>query len=226
MRSRLFDPVFVIVSAIVVASGVLLALRQPLLYRPYFGGIPPFAAIGVVCLSGWSALYLLDREGTFRIHRAGARGRHVLAGASIAVPFMLLITSADLILSFPRDINVPLPGALLFYPLMGYVVELFLHAVPLAILMPLAGVILKSWSATKRVWLCIALSAIPEAAFQAAAMSVSNVLTIFVTVHLFLFGLTELYVFRRFGFVSMFGFRMSYYAYWHIVWGHLRLESL
>ncbi len=38
------------------------------------------------------------------------------------------------------------------------------------------------------------------------------------------FGLVQLYVFRRFGFVSMYAFRLAYYSLWHIAWGAIRLK--
>ena len=40
------------------------------------------------------------------------------------------------------------------------------------------------------------------------------------------FGLVQLYVFRRFGFIPMFVFRLAYYARWHVGWGALRLRLL
>jgi hypothetical protein len=36
----------------------------------------------------------------------------------------------------------------------------------------------------------------------------------------------QLYVFRRFDFASMYAFRLVYYAYWHILWGVIRLKVL
>ena len=40
---------------------------------------------------------------------------------------------------------------------------------------------------------------------------------------LFLFGVVDLWLFRRFDFVTMYAFRMLYYAYWYVAWGTLRL---
>jgi hypothetical protein len=85
-----------------------------------------------------------------------------------AVPFMIAITGVDLALEFPRDLNVPFPEALLFYPAMGYVGQITLHLFPFAILLPLMNRVGRSWPAE----------------------------------------------------------RMTYYAYWHGVWGQLRLRWL
>ena len=49
---------------------------------------------------------------------------------------------------------------------------------------------------------------------------------VYTWVHVFAIALLQLYVFRRFDFTSMYVFRLIYYAYWHIIWGVLRLELL
>jgi hypothetical protein len=51
-------------------------------------------------------------------------------------------------------------------------------------------------------------------------------LAAFTAVHILLFGLAELYIFLRFDFISMYAFRIVYYAYWHVAWGHARLLML
>jgi cobalamin biosynthesis protein CobD/CbiB len=45
-------------------------------------------------------------------------------------------------------------------------------------------------------------------------------------VHVFAIAFLQLYVFRRFDFVTMYAFRLIYYAYWHILWGVIRLNVL
>jgi hypothetical protein len=44
-----------------------------------------------------------------------------------------------------------------------------------------------------------------------------------VILHLWLFGLVEFALFRRYDFASMLTFRLVYYAYWHLAWGTWRL---
>ncbi len=44
--------------------------------------------------------------------------------------------------------------------------------------------------------------------------------------HVFAIALLQLLVFRRYDFVSMLGTRLCYYAYWHLLWGVVRLEVL
>ena len=140
---------------------------------------------------------------------------------------MILVTIADLLLRFPRDINVPPPAALLFYPAMGLLAQLALHIAPLAALLAATKAIFKTWTYQRLVWVSIALAATLEAAMQGVASWPDNpILGAYVTMHLFLFGVVELYMFRRFDFTSMYVFRLSYYAYWHLLWGTVRLEWL
>jgi hypothetical protein len=61
--------------------------------------------------------------------------RGVGVSAAIATLFGVWQICADLLVTrFPKDINVPSPQSWLFYPAIGYVVEVFFHALPLALL--------------------------------------------------------------------------------------------
>ena len=48
----------------------------------------------------------------------------------------------------------------------------------------------------------------------------------YVGVFVFVFTVVELYVFRRYDFMSMYAFRLVFYMWWHITWGYLRLRWL
>ncbi len=210
------------ISVLVLTAGVYLAIREPRLIEPYFGFVPPLIAMPVVYLIGWPALIYLSERGYFTLSRPQSRRRGLRFATLLALGFSVSVTVADLALRFPRDINVSLPAALLFYPVMAYVVALVVHAVPLALLIPLAQRLLKRWDASSRIWVCIVIVASLEAVFQFASTSGGPALAVFVLAQLFLFGIAELCVFRRYDFVSMYVFRIVYYAYWHIIWGTLR----
>ena len=49
---------------------------------------------------------------------------------------------------------------------------------------------------------------------------------VYVGLHVFAFNIFQMYVFRRYDFVSMYLFRLVYYIHWHIVWGYVRLQLL
>jgi hypothetical protein len=48
----------------------------------------------------------------------------------------------------------------------------------------------------------------------------------YVAAHVFLINFLQLSLFRRYDFLSMYGFRLVYYLLWHIVWGYVRLRLL
>jgi hypothetical protein len=217
---------FSTLSLVTIGPGIALAIVRPALFDPYVGDISPLVALALVCLSGWTALYLLDQRGDFTLSRPALRARGALVAAALTVPFMGFVTAADVLIGFSREINVAPPASLVFYPLMGYVVELLFHAVPLAFLAPAVSRAFRSWSSERRIWLCVALVACVESAFQFANTPADGGLDWFVAGHLFLFGLVELYIFRRYDFISMYVFRIVYYAYWHVAWGYLRLQWL
>ena len=119
--------------------------------------------------------------------------------------------------------NVPTPDALLFYPAIGLLVEVCLHAVPLAVLVALFA---RSGIKNDRTfWLMAIAVATLEAGFQLGAATTLPTAA-FSGIQLLTFGLVQLYVFRRFGFMSMYTFRLAYYFMWHIVWGAVRLHWL
>jgi hypothetical protein len=47
-----------------------------------------------------------------------------------------------------------------------------------------------------------------------------------VFVNLFIFNVAQLALFRRSGFLAMYGSRLVYYLIWHIIWGHFRLAII
>ncbi len=115
---------------------------------------------------------------------------------------------------------------MLFYPAIAFVVEIVFHAVPVALLFALLA-----WgmpTAPDRVALiCIGVVALAEPLFQMYVGAVQGsppALNAYVGAHVFVFNLLQLVVFRRWGFLSMYGIRLLYYFLWHIVWGYLRLQ--
>ena len=50
--------------------------------------------------------------------------------------------------------------------------------------------------------------------------------TVCVFLNILLINLFQLLIFKRYDFVSMFSFRLAYYAIWHIAWGYVRLNLL
>lgn len=222
-------PALAVLSVIVVACIFAVSSTDGVSFASYFGNVPPIAAAILVCLAGIAALYVLDKHHDFSVFKRRLSSRQFLIAVAAAIPFMVFVTVADLAIGFPVNINVPLPAAILFYPAMGYVAQMALHIVPLAILLSIGKTFFSPSSVHRRLWVSIVLVSMLESVFQVSASLSDGKLTLLgslVAIHLFVFGLVELYLFRRFDYATMFIFRMTYYAYWHLAWGTLRLQWL
>ena len=221
--------VLLLFSAVVSVCIFVLSRDHAAVLAPYFGVISPLTATLIVCVAAFGALYLLCERFGFSVIASGNPPPGLLLAFVLAIPFMISVTIADGFLRFPADTNVSLPAALLFYPAMAYIAQIALHIVPLTILLLTSEVLFKSRPFRQRLWVSFLLVSMLEAGFQAVLPeggSDGSLLTGFVVAQLFFFGLAELYLFRRFDYVTMYFFRLCYYGYWHILWGTTRLEWL
>ena len=72
--------------------------------------------------------------------------------------------------------------------------------------------------------LCTRLALIEAVVQAGSATSIGT--AVVSAVHLVVFGVAQVWVFWRFGFVWMLGFRLFYYALWHVAWGVAPLPLL
>src|SRR6266516_5163171 len=93
----------------------VLSLSRGTFFEPYFGSIPPLPAIALVILVGVVSLEFLHSRGWFEIYTAdGIRG--VALAATVATLFGIVQVFVDLVVHFRKDLNVPPPQSLAFYP--------------------------------------------------------------------------------------------------------------
>ena len=192
------------------------------LFEAYFGSIPPLLAVAVTALAGLVSLAFLQTRGWFEIYTlTSARGLGV--SAALATLFGVWQVCADVLVTrFPRDINVPPPQSLLFYPAMAYVVEVVFHALPLALLLALLGRSTQRVNTTVVIGLCIVV----VSSLEPVLVHLRTGSSAYVGTFVFVFTLVELYVFRRYDFISMYAFRLVFYLWWHVTWGYVRLRWL
>lgn len=218
-----------VISIFVVLLIILVSRINRSLFQPYFGDLSPVLTAAIICISSWIAFYLLSNRYEFRIYRPDSIKKGSIRVFILCIPFMLAVSLADLILGFPEDMNVAFPLALLFYPAMGYIGQITLHVIPLLILILLSEVLREKVSQNTRILYCMIIAAGFEAVFQVGGMNAFHSLTsldYFVILHLFLFGLAEFYIYRKYDYISMYLFRLIYYVYWHVLWAELRLDWL
>ena len=196
-------------------------------FRWIFGPVPPLVAVGAGAVVGLVALFFLMRRAGFSVFlgRRTLRGLAVSAGFSTA--FGVAIVIADLLLRYPEDTNVPVPQALLFYPAVGFVAEVIFHLVPLAIVLGVLTPLSQRLGPERSIRSAIAVTVLAESVFQVVfAKEFLSWTTAWTALHVSAISLAQLHVFRRYDFVTMYGFRMIYYGYWHILWGVIRLEVM
>jgi hypothetical protein len=191
-------------------------------FGPYFGGINPALVFGGAAGIGLIALRTLQICGWF-----GTPPRRGLMGIGVAVALATLLAIPVVIVDWFAGIpvaNVPTPWSLLFYPSIAFVVEVFFHAMPLALLFASLRSIAR-FNSDRIVWICIAAVSLLEPTYQLrsglAGQSLSW-LEAYVWAHVWAINLVQLYLLRRFGFASMYGMRVLYYLYWHILWAYVR----
>ena len=196
-------------------------------FRPFLGNIHPLVAIALVALVGLASLSFLRSRGVFEIYAMQKTWRGIGVAAIIATGFGIEIIFAEMtnIIRLPADMNVPLPWALLFYPVIGYVVEVVFHALPVALLLAIVNPLFKKLNTPGLFWPYLFIVALLEPIFQTSSGQMVPSALVYIGLHVFAINLFQMYAFRRYGFVSMYSLRLVYYLWWHIIWGTLRLQG-
>ncbi|KAB1192662.1 hypothetical protein GJR96_04095 [Haloferax sp. MBLA0076] len=220
---------FVLLSLAILGCAGVLASVDPSLFRPYFGGLDPMAAILGVSLLGMILVTLVLSRGWFAVYTPGPlRERLSLA---VILPTLLAVGMilVDIVAGLPADINVPIPDSVLFYPTMGFVVEILFHLLPFSLVFLVVPSLASEPDRSLRLWVVLVTVGLLEPAFQlwfGFSEAVPLWSTVYVGLNVFAINLTQLYLFERYDFLTMYAFRLVYYTNWHVVWGIVRLEIL
>ena len=191
-------------------------------FEGFFGSLNPVGVMVGASVVGVFTMGHLQGTSDFALLGPGSP-RDVISIMSWTVPALAAAAiGADLVLRYPEDTNVAMPDALRFYPAIAVFVEIVLHAVPIAALVAVLGMPTGLDATFWRVAIPVALI---EAAVQ-AVYATTLPTSLFSAVHLLVFGVVQVWIFWRFGFMWMLGFRLAYYLLWHVAWGVARLELL
>lgn len=125
------------------------------------------------------------------------------------------------ILIFSENINILFPYSIIFYPFIGIIAELFFHMIPIYIL-------LKLFKKSKINYFIIFIVSLIEPLFQIIFGLGNNspLMIMYLGFHIFIFSTIQLIAYKRTGFWSMYMLRIIYYVFWHIIWGHYRLQII
>lgn len=225
-RSWQFATYFLLCSVVLLFTLMLLP-SSSVYFRRFLGEVDPILVVVLASAVGAGALWALQARFHFAVLLGKATLRGLGLSAVLATIMAVAIVIADLLIRYPQDMNVPMPQALHFYPAIGLIAETVFHVLPLALMLHLLS-LPGQWIGKERVvWLGIFLVAMLEPTFHVLfggkAFTWGSAYT---WIHVFAIAVLQLYVFRRFDFMSMYAFRMFYYAYWHILWGMIRLRVL
>jgi hypothetical protein len=219
--------VFSVISAGAVASAALAEHLGVTFFGRFLGSWSPTLAVSCSALLGAALVAVLVAHGWFVVGPGDHRGPLLAVGA--AAGFGAIVIAADVLVPFPRDLNAPFPDSLLFYPAIAFLVEVVFHLLPLTALLALAHRVVGPERRGYALTICVVAVALLEPTFQAVMGAGSDPATwvpIAVWVHVTAINLSQLVLFRRYGFVSMLTLRLAYYLAWHVVWGHYRLRLL
>ena len=213
---------FLLISIVAVALTAWQVQVDRSVFERFFGGLEPIGVMTGVAVAGVVVMAYLQGNSDFAVFGPGAWKDAVLIIAW-AVPLLATAAiGADLVFRYPEDTNVAMPDALRFYPAIAVFVEIALHAIPIAVLVAILGTPTGFDATFWRIAIPVALI---EAVLQAVyATSIST--SVFSATHLVVFGVAQVWIFWRFGFTWMLGFRLVYYSLWHVAWGVTRLKLL
>ena len=100
------------------------------------------------------ALTYLNSTGYVVIFRK-ERIKQLLIYLALTLLFVGGAIAIDAVFTFSEDINLLPPKSLLFYPMIGFVVEIVFHVVPLVILFALLTNIFKNVDKEKIILICL-----------------------------------------------------------------------
>jgi hypothetical protein len=221
--------IYIGLSLVILGSTVILFLYNSQLFQRFLGKINPVIAISFAIVSGFLLLAFLLSQKWFAIYeKENLIGLVRFSGLAALLGVIMILMDTKIV--FPEDTNILFPASLLFYPVIGFFVEILLHVLPLTILLFLLNSIFKTANFSNLVWASILLVSLIEPIYQAMNMANSNQhplwAVIYVGIHVFLINFFQLLIFKKYDFISMYSFRLVYYIFWHIGWGYVRLKLL
>jgi len=208
---------------------------SPGLFGRFIGAAHPALVVLAVCGLGATLLPMLRRRG---LQVAGSRSREGLAWAACAaLAFGAIVIPADLVIVHPVDMNVPWPESLAFYPVIGLMVEILFHLLPVSLLVATLPRVVPTSTPTVILWISLMTAAVLEPVMQVLVAGLGSPLVgdphayawsavVFDGLQVLAINVAQVVIFKRFDFVSMYALRLFYYGIWHIAWGHARLAVL
>ena len=202
-------------------------LYSPDLYSTFLGTINPLLLVLVVSTVAAPLYAIFDNRFLAGVEPRPAKLRVFIAPLAGAC-FGLLFIPVDIHFRLPADLNVLFPTALLYYPVLGYVVDVLFHLVPFVVLKRVLEIVLPSARNELRALLALGPCLLTEPIFQVSLIS-SEYSVLFKAILFFFlmaYSACQLFLLLKHGFHHMLAFRYGHYLVWHMIWGFIRLRLL
>lgn len=210
----------------VFTAVAILNFSKPFIFQRFLGAINPLFAFLLSGVLGYLFLsFLLLKKWGFIYRKKNVKA--LLSSFGLVLLFVCIAILVDLKIIYPADTHLLFPESILFYPAMAFLVEIIFHLVPLSLLLFLGTSLFRKTNAEIIFWNCIVITSLLEPTYQVFFMKGFPMwAAIVVWLNVFFFNLTQLVIFKKYDFISMYLLRIFYYLVWHILWGYFRLDIL
>jgi hypothetical protein len=221
-RLRSYAPWIAVSGVATLGAAALEAMGFHGLQR-FLGPLPPVVTVATAGAAGLGALMFLEGRGFWRCGTNSETVRGIVVATAAAIPLAAVAVGVDVARGFPKDTNLEWPEAWAAYLAIAVMAETAFHLLPLTGLVWLTRSHFTDTRLDGRVWTLVLTTAAVEPVAQVALGSAQPY---FVVPHVFIIGVLQLLLLRRYGYLSMLSFRVSYYLIWHVLWGRARLALL
>lgn len=217
------------ISLLVLGFAGILYFSNRQIFDRFFGKINPLIAFPLAIGLGFLLLtYFLSNQWFIIFDMENLKWALRYSGLALLLGLIMILV--DTRIRFPADTNIFFPESLLFYPAIGFLAEILFHVVPMGLFLFFLNSTFKNPDLNSLIWVGILLISLIEPVYHMTNMAASNSYPlwgiIYVGVHVFIINFVQLLMFRKFDFISMYSFRLTYYLVWHIGWGYIRLIIL
>lgn len=228
-KNKLQYQFYFILSIVIAGMAGMLYYSDNLIFQQFIAGTNPLIACIAIVITGFILLSFLLYKDWFAIY-IKENLKKIFRSSCLALLFVPISILVDSKVGFPADMNILFPQSLFFYPVIGFFVEILFHVLPLSLLLILMASIFKKALYKNIAGICVFIVSLPEPIYQTMLMASTNHYPLWSLVivwfNLFLFNLSQLIIFKRYDFISMYSFRLMYYLAWHMIWGYIRLQVL
>lgn len=225
-----FKPYILLTSTLFLCTGILIFTGSSA-FTSLFGTLNPFLLLAGASLVGFLLLWYLQSKAGIEVQVAKRKTpKELFLTYGLAMLFPIGFILVDCYLVYPKDVHILFPQSLLYYPVVGFIAEVFFHLLPFAFCFFLLSHLFTKAKKQTILVICIGVTSLAETIFQMSdPLEAGDSPLLLFIIETLLLTATDIYAlwnFKKYGFITLYLFRIFYYLTWHIVWGMVRLELL